>query len=518
MIAVDKQNLERELRYLRRVRDVAQKLASERQPERVLKLILDSAIEITTAERGFLVLVRERSGGGQNLHVQVARGFDKTALRSSANSVSRTVVERVLSTGEGVVTTSEDHRDLIDVTSVKDRHVLSIVSVPLRVRGELRGILYMDHRFRPGAFDPDDLPILTTFADQAGLAMETAEWVHDRSRAPAHLRPTLEQLAQLSDDDEAPRPETAEPVEAFGELVGGAASMGALYQDLERAARSDAPALILGEVGSGKSLVAAEIHRRSARASEPFVVMACDGRGEELESELLGHVSGARPWAHSDRRGSLVLAGKGTLVLDEVGELSWTLQARLVRALREGAVTPLGGDRPRPIRCRVLATSRADPQELVRRGRLQPALYYQLDALRLIVPPLRQRPEDIPRLVEHFKAAQGRPRLRFSANALEVMQLYHWPGNVHELENEVARQVGKSPSKVTGPALSEEIRSGRGVTRAPAGYAGKTLGEVEADMVRAALESCDGNKARAARQLGIPRSTLYHLLERHDLA
>ncbi len=480
---------ERELKWLRQVRDVSQRLASETEMSTLLPFILDAAVEITGAERGFLVLL-----GNGAAKVKEARGFDRTELAREVAEISRTVVERVLERQtDGLVTTSEQDRDVIDATSVKQRRVVSILCVPLRLRGEIRGVLYLDHRLTRGAFTEEDLPILRPFADQAALALESLG----------------EDVALAGDSLTRTR---------FGRLVGGAPPMQALYAEIERAARSWTPIMILGERGTGKGLVAREIHERSDRASHPFVTLTCSPGNSPLESELLGHRAGARPWATTDRDGALRSAGRGTLFLDGIDELTPELQVDLLRVLREGCVTPLGSDTPTKVECRLIVASHQDLRILTESNRFREDLYFQLDAHRVIAPPLRQHPEDLPLLVDHFaRQAPGDKALKLRPYALELLAAYTWPGNVRELENEVGRLVALNSTGVPAKALSPEIQEGRGVTVGPPNYAGLTLEGVEREVILAALANCKGNKARAARQLGVPRSTLYHLLGRHGL-
>jgi transcriptional regulator with GAF, ATPase, and Fis domain len=511
---------QRELRYLRLVRDLSQRLASEEDPSRLLRLILDAAIDITAAERGFLVRVLgRRPSGAPRLHVDVVRGFDRTALSGSAGALSQTVVQRVLERGDrGLVTTAEDDQDVLDASSVVQRKVLAIICVPLRLRGETKGVLYLDHRFREDAFGEEDLPLLRSFADQAAVALETAELRDDHSGVAPALREAIETVEAARSQEES----GGEPaVEQFGRLVGSSGAMCALYDEVERAARSEAPLLLLGETGAGKRLVAEEIHRHGPRAREPFLSVACGGDPAAVEAELLGHRRGARPWAHQDRRGAVVLAGRGTLYLSEVDALAPALQAALVEVLQTGRVRAPGGE-PVSVACRILAGSARDVRAEAAGGRFRQDLLYRLDVARVIVPPLRQRTEDLPLLIRHLlhRCDPRRSSLRLSPKAQQVLASYAWPGNVRELENEV-RRLAELGGKLSARQLSPEIVEGRGGGGTQVAFAGKSLDEalveVERRMVQEALEACGGNKAQTARRLGVPRSTLYHLLQRHGL-
>jgi serine/threonine-protein kinase PknK len=507
----------RELLWLRRLRDLSHRLAAEQDPKKLVPLILDAAIELARAERGFIVRVDPPRKGEERVRIKVdvARGFDQETLAGAQGKVSRTVVERVIERGRGLVTTSEEDQDIREVSSVQARKVLSILCVPMQLRGETRGVLYLDHRFDPTVFDEQDLPVAATFADQAALALESAELHEARAAEARRLEPE-------------PEPEPGPPVPQFppgegplrfGRLIGHSAVMRSLYAEIERAARSTALVLVTGESGTGKELVARELHARGARPDEPFLSENCAALADTLlESELFGHRKGSFTGATADRKGLFQLAGRGTLFLDEVGDMSPTMQGKLLRVLQEGQVRPVGGDVAVPIACRVIAATHRDLRALVAAGQFREDLYYRLDVLRIAVPPLRQRPEDVPALLAHSLAAQSPHAIEVTEKALELLVGYAWPGNVRELENEARRLAALGEPKLTVRCLSPEVAKGRGLARAGGAYSGKTLGEVEREMVAAALRETGGNKARAARQLGIPKTTLYHLIERYELS
>ena len=476
----------RELEWLRRTRDLSHALTTEREPTKLLPLILDAAIEIAKAERGFLVRVLGRKrDGGYKFRAEVGRGFDKTALSGVAGDVSRTAVNRVLESDRGLVTNSVEDYDLLDASSVKARRVLSIICVPMRLRGEIKGVLYLDHRFDRTAFAERDLPVLRTFADHAALAMETADLFAERAAASERLGAALEELERLKAGvDDPPGSLPADAPRCFGQLVGASPPMIALYEEIEAAARSWDPVLVMGETGSGKGLVAREIHVRGLRSDQPLVRVRCEAlEGDDFER-----------------------AGRGTLVLDEVADASPGMQSRLVETL-EGAGA----------QCRIIATSHRDLRARVVEGAFREDLYYRLDVMRIVVPPLRQRSGDAILLFNHFLELVGSRDLQLSPRARELLAAHPWPGNVRELENEVRRLAALGSAKISANALRDEIREGGGASAGTGTYSGKTLSEIERDVIAKTLAACDGNKSRTARQLGVPRSTLYHLLERYGL-
>jgi serine/threonine-protein kinase PknK len=501
-------NEQRHLSWLRRLRDLSHALATERNPRTVQAKILDAAVDLTEAERGFLVRLEPSAGPKPTIRVTVARGFDSTALQTSAGKVSRTIVNRVLEESRGVVTSQEEDRDLETVTSVIERRVRSVIAVPLRLRGEVVGVLYLDHRFERQAFTADDLPCLEAFADQAALAIETAELYAHREVYGRELGATLREIEalKLRKSTTSPPPEE---LPRFGALVGDSPTLRITFEEIERVSRCSASVLISGESGSGKELVAREIHRRSQAQRAPFVSVCCAAIPEHLApSEFFGHLKGSFSGATTDRRGLFAQAGAGTLFLDEIGDLSMAVQALLLRALQEVAFRPVGAATPAPITCRLVVATQHDLAARVAEGRFREDLYYRLDVLRIAVPPLRAHTEDLPHLLAHFLRRETPTPPRVPPSVLARLACYRWPGNVRELENEATRL-----ATLGVPVLSERDLSLD--FAAPERGSGETLAEVERTLLEAALRESGGNKSEAARRLGIARSSFYGLLKKH---
>jgi len=306
---------------------------------------------------------------------------------------------------------------------------------------------------------------------------------------------------------------------AVGRLVGQTPAMVALYKLVARVAALDATVLIEGETGTGKELVARAIHYASPRAHRPFVVVDCAALPESLvESELFGHERGAFTGATQARRGLLETADGSTCLLDEVGELSATLQAKLLRVLQERVIRRVGGNEPIPVNVRIVAATNRDLRKRVEEGHFREDLYYRLNVVSVRVPPLRERREDIPLLAQHFlrkyAAAAGKEMAGFAPDALERLAAHPWPGNVRELEHAVERAVALAASGlVLADDLPPEIRGAPSPPPvAPSRWL--TLEELKRWYVAAVLEECGGNKVRAAEILGIDRRTLYRILDR----
>jgi len=292
----------------------------------------------------------------------------------------------------------------------------------------------------------------------------------------------------------------------------------------ETVAPTDSTVLITGESGTGKEVIARFIHELSERESGPFISINCGALPENLlESELFGHVKGSFTGAVRDKEGLLVAAEGGTFFLDEVGEMSPALQVKLLRAIQEREVVPVGATDPVDIDVRIIAATNRDLEQEIRRGTFRSDLYYRLNVISLHLPPLRERPEDVALLAEHFLHALaedkgGTPRT-LTPDALSALQAYEWPGNVRELENALERaailskgdavDVDALPSRITNP------ESAPLVSERP--HTNPTLELIERAYILWVLQAEGGNKARAAEVLGIDPSTLYRKLNRYGM-
>jgi DNA-binding NtrC family response regulator len=312
--------------------------------------------------------------------------------------------------------------------------------------------------------------------------------------------------------------------ERMREIVGRSLAMLDVYKMVARVAPSMSTVLVIGESGTGKELVARAIHNHSPRAAGPFVAVNCTALAETLlESELFGHAKGAFTGAVSSKRGLFEEAQGGTLFLDEIGDVNQKMQAQLLRVLQEGEIRRVGGLEPIRVDVRVVAATNRDLEEEVEKGRFREDLYFRINVVTIRLPPLRERREDIPLLVEHFLAKyarrEGRQDAGIADEALGMIQRYAWPGNVRELENVVERALALSKSGIILPSdLPVEIsgQSGRPQPITPASIIDDrpTLAELEQRYINLILQQEGGNKKRAAEILGIDRRTLYRTLGR----
>jgi two-component system NtrC family response regulator len=311
---------------------------------------------------------------------------------------------------------------------------------------------------------------------------------------------------------------------SLDQLVGKSLAMQQVYTLVRKVAKSDANVLITGETGTGKELVARAIHYNSQRRDKPFMAVDCSTIPKDLvASELFGHRKGSFTGAIRDKKGKFELANGGTLFLDEIGDVPLETQVKLLRVLQQRTITPLGDERDVPVDVRIIAATNRDLQAAIEAGEFRQDLYYRLNVFPIELPPLRQRREDIPLLVEHFltKFAPGK-QVTVTPKAFELLTQYHWSGNVRELENVVERALILSEGGDIYPehlpdSLKTSSRPGNGLLDIEIPDEGISLEDLEKDLLQKALRKAGGNQTRAAELLGITRHTLIYRLEKYGL-
>jgi len=329
-------------------------------------------------------------------------------------------------------------------------------------------------------------------------------------------------------------PAAEEP--ALRGIIGRSASMVELYKLISRVAQVDSSVLITGESGTGKELVARTIHYNSTRAGKPFVAINCGAIPEDLlESELFGHVKGSFTGALRDKKGLFEVADEGTFFLDEVGDMSPALQVKLLRVLQEGTFIPVGGTQGKQVDVRVIAATHKDLQVMVKKNEFREDLFYRINVIRVAVPPLRDRKDDMPILIDHFMRKHKREAQKARAltpEALQIIQTYHWPGNIRELENEIERllvlgsDLDILPADLISSRIRDAVTSGPGgatviganrMAQVPVGKMNDAVETLEREMISQGLTRTKGNKSRLARELGISRSNLILKIQKYQL-
>ena len=323
-------------------------------------------------------------------------------------------------------------------------------------------------------------------------------------------------FSPLEERIEVPKSEAS----SFGELIGGSSPMQEVYGILERVSGTDVTVLIEGETGTGKELAAKALHSHSKRAQGPFVVFDCGAVAPNLiESELFGHEKGAFTDAARLRQGVFELADNGTIFLDEIGELSLELQPKLLRALDQREAKRVGSDKPVSFNVRVIAATNRDLEQEVKAGRFREDLFYRLSVVRLAMPPLRKRKEDIETIASHLLAGIskeiGKKVTGLSSEAGNALAAYSWPGNVRELRNILGRAAAlSSGDRIEARDL---FLTQKKKTATMDGLSGKTLEEIEKAAIQATLKATNNNKTEAAKVLGIAYSTLYEKMKKYGM-
>ena len=480
--------------------EIALTLNSIQDSGELLAHVLEVATRTLNADRGFLLLTNPEKSDG--FEVKSTHNFSEEHL-GDVVKISTSVVHRVLQTGEPVLL----HEAMGDeqfglAQSIVVQKIMSIACVPLRIKSRQIGAIYMDCLTDRGRFKKENLPFLEAFSNLAAVAIENARLYQTLREENRQLRNEIRHI------------------NGFDEMVGQSQPMRDLFEMINRLLDTDATVLIHGESGTGKELVARAIHYNGHRKNKAFIALFCGSLPDSLlESELFGYKKGAFTGAVADKPGLFEAADKGTLFLDEVGDLSPSLQTALLRVLQEGEVKRIGETTVRKVDVRIVSASNKSLESLIEEGAFREDLYYRLNTIPVTTPALRERPEDIPLLAHHFldKYATGkRSHIQgFQPEALTHMQRYHWPGNVRELQNTIERAAIMTKEHLIGV---EDLRLS--ISDKPldpkyrvVNYTGLTLKQIERSIVEEVLEKNKGNVSKTARELDVSRSWLHYRIK-----
>jgi transcriptional regulator with GAF, ATPase, and Fis domain len=481
-----------EIAGMMKLSDFNRRLLEIRAIPEQIEALLDAVIEVVHANKGFVILLRDGEP-----EIAAARNVDRETIPDAVTQLSDSILRRCIDTRQPLIVSDAVHDTMFNSSeSVLDLQLSSVMVAPLIAQGQLLGLIYVGNDNVVNLFEQSSLEVLTVFAGQASLILQNAIL-----------------LNQLTTD----RDRIAEALQAqrFGDIIGSCPSLQEVFRRVEKVASADVNVLITGETGTGKELFAREIHRRSNRASGPFVVVNCGAIPENLmESELFGHVRGAFTGAVATRQGSFQAADGGTLFLDEVGEMPLALQVKLLRALQERVVTKVGDTKEKAVDIRVLAATNRDLDAAVKEGSFREDLYYRLNVVNLHLPPLRDRGDDVVVLAKfllHKYAAELDANVKgFTPKALDAMRGYDWPGNVRQLENRIKKAIVLADKTLIGP---DDLDLGSDQHRAIVSLA-QAREEFTRRYILEVLERHGGNRTRAARALGVDPRTVFRYLER----
>jgi Nif-specific regulatory protein len=470
--------------------------------EQLQRTLLDLVFEVVPAARGVILLT---DGGGDKQEPEFSSVFGLDRLRGPDVSikVSRKVTKWALTHRESILITNESEAGKFESSaSLMADQPVSVLCVPLIMLEKTLGVIYLDTTEPNTVFDQDHLQLVSAISAITAVAIENAR----------HIEWLVSENQRLIDDFNIEH-----------NLVGESAPIREVLQFISKVAPTDSTVLISGESGTGKELAARAIHLNSKRADKPFMAVNCAALAESLlESELFGHEKGSFTGALTQKKGRLEIADGGTVFLDEIGELSPALQVKLLRVLQEREFERVGGTRPIKVDIRVVTATNKNLEEAVTQGTFRQDLYYRLNVVGLEMPPLRERPQDIPLLANYFAAKFGQQCNRritgITTEAQARLVGYDWPGNVRELENAIERAIVLG---VTERILLEDLPESILEAQATVSIAGtkyhEAVAQTKKQIILSAMQQAKGSYTEAAKILGVHPNYLHRLIRNLNL-
>jgi len=492
-------------RELQVLYQISRTLDASLDMEEILNPVLGILSRHMNMNYGTITILQRKTG---DIFIESSYGLPPAQARKVRYRLGEGVTGHVILTGEPAIIPRKSESPLIlDKTKRGKAPDTSFICVPIKVGQDVAGALSVDTPYQ----DEDELQSDARFLSV--VASMLAQAVRLRRQAQ-------EEHEKLSEENERLRLELKERFRPAN-IIGNSHEMQIVYDQIAKIAKSSSTALIVGETGTGKELVASAIHYNSDRAKKPFVKVHCAALPENIiESELFGHCKGAFTGAVAERKGRFEMADGGTLFLDEIGELSLPVQVKLLRALQEREIERVGDSNPIKINIRLVAATNKNLPEMIAQGKFREDLYYRLNVFPIFVPPLRLRKTDIVLLAEHFlktySEQQRKGINKMSPQIIERLMAYKWPGNVRELENCIERAVLVADGESLEPMhLPPALQMAQNASPADSESAGSLEGQVNAlekAIIEEALRNCKGNVAAAARNLkSTPRIISYKI-------
>lgn len=486
--------------HIDRLKEISSWVSSVLDLDQLLELIIESGTQMMNAKASSLLLLDPKTN---KLFFKVATGAKKDEVRKYEIDLGQGIAGFVAEKGEPLLIpdVSQDPRWYKKISESIGFETKSIACVPMKVDGDTIGVVEIIDKEDGSSITGEDMKLLTAFAEVASLGIANARKIERVKRENEDLKEELSIKYQI---------------------VGDSPSLKKVITDAFKVANSKTSTLVLGESGTGKELLARLIHRAGPRKDKPMIVINCAALPDTLlESELFGHEKGSFTGASSRKIGKFELADHGTIFLDEIGEMSPGMQAKLLRVLQEGVFYRVGGNVPITVDVRVIAATNRNILQEVREGRFREDLYYRLNVVQIHMPALRERKEDIPRLAKYFldifNQERGLPHLTISDKALARMIQYEWPGNVRELRNAIERAVVMGNDH---EILPEHLPISPGVPKSGL-EVGLTLRQAlnafKRDFIKLNLNHTSGNRTEAARVMGIQRTYLSRMITKLEL-
>ncbi len=485
------------------LKEISSWVSSVHDLDQLLELIIESATRMMSAKASSLLLIDENT---RKLFFKVATGDKKEEVKNYELKIGQGIAGIVAEKGEPLLIPDvrQDPRWYKQISETIGFDTRSIACVPMKTDDKIIGVVQVIDKADGGPILPQDMGILTVFADLAALSITNARKI---------------QQVKIENDC------LLEELGIKHQIIGESKLIRNVISDAYKVANSKTSALILGESGTGKELLAGLIHRAGPRRDKPFVVLNCAAMPETLlEDELFGHEKGAFTGATNQKIGKFELADKGTIFLDEIGEMNPGMQAKLLRVLQEGVFYRVGGNVPISVDVRVISATNKKLDEEVAVGRFREDLYYRLNVVQIEMPSLRNRQGDIPLLTEYFldifKQETGVTRLTISKEAMERMILYDWPGNVRELRNVLERAVvmGNGSCILPKDLPFSVSRAGASSSMAVGETLETAVNNFKKAYIALTLEHTGGNRTKAAQILDIQRTYLSRLISKYALS
>ncbi|MCD6163160.1 MAG: sigma 54-interacting transcriptional regulator [candidate division Zixibacteria bacterium] len=479
----------------------------------LLNQVMDLMLSNLEADRGFIMLKDNGDEKNGSLEPMIARNLDKENIVGE-DTISRSTIDDVFNSGEPLLLNIAPGEQT-DRESVIDFHITSIMCAPLKAKDRATGIVYIDTRATNRVFDNDDLDFLLSFCNLAAIAIENARLTGRLTDRNVYLQKQVEKSS------------------SFKNIIGRSSPMQRVFRMAESVAVSDATVVITGESGTGKEILAKAIHYSSLRKKARFIPIDCGALPESLlESELFGHKKGAFTGAISDRIGLFEEADNGTVFLDEITNTSQTFQVKLLRVIQEGEFRRVGDVKSRRIDVRILAATNKDLKTEVEAGNFREDLYYRINVVNILLPPLKERKEDIPILADYFLEnicnKMKMPKKSITSKAIDYLVNYHWPGNIRQLENIIERMVIFSKGEfIDASDLPHEIKSmfdsmpieNKTQFNVPSTKVELKAAKCQLDrlFLVGLMEQAEGNVMKAAQISGTDRTQLHHMLNKYNL-
>ena len=484
-----------------RLKEISTWVSSVQDLDRLLELIIGTATRMMDAKASSLLLLDPKTN---KLYFKVATGEKKSHVKKFEIELGQGIAGHVAQTGEPLLISNvaKDPRWYKEISESIGFKTQSIACVPMKVNGDIIGVVEIIDKADGSMIKNEDLKILSVYAELAAVAIGNA-------RKIAHDQKEIQDLR--------------EELAGKYEIIGDSRAMRKVISDAIKVANSKSSTLILGESGTGKELLARLIHRVGARKDESLIVLNCAALPETLlEDELFGHEKGAFTGAVSRKIGKFELADKGTIFLDEIAEMSPSMQSKLLRIVQEGVFYRVGGNESIPVDVRVISATNRNIEEEVAEARFREDLYYRLNVVQIRMPHLRERKEDIPLMADYFlsifKHERGVANLTISKKAMDLMLDYDWPGNVREMKNALERAV------VMGNGveiLPEDLPNFTPKSEYPGLEVGLSLkvatDKFKKEFIALNLRNTSGNRSLAAQKMQIQRTYLSRLISKYEL-